>query len=144
MEKEAKKNKFSTSEVGAFIENLRAEIKPILEGIPDIKKKLDGIFEQVGKNTETLGTFETVFRRSAEKIEINRQLITRVLEELKSKVDRKDFETLEKNSPHSPPKIPSLMSFSIEEQLRQCAIKPFCNVGKGDSFYPFYPAYFLP
>ena len=96
MKRQAKKDKFSTSEVGALIENLRAEIKPILEDIPDIKKELDGIFEQVGKNSETLGTLEIAVRRSAEKIEINRQLITRVLEELKSKVDRKDFEILKK------------------------------------------------
>jgi len=89
MKRQAKKDKFSTSEVGALIENLRAEIKPILEDIPDIKKELDGIFEQVGKNSETLGTLEIAVRRSAEKIEINRQLITRVLEELNQKLTAK-------------------------------------------------------
>ena len=83
MKKRTKKeDKFTGTEVGALIESLRAEIKPILEAIPGMKTKLDNIFEQVGKNTE--------------KIEQNRQLITRVLEELKSKVDRKDFEILEK------------------------------------------------
>ena len=75
-------DKFSSTEVGAIIEALRPEIKPVLEAIPDMQDKLDIIFEQVGENTE--------------KIEVNRVLITRVLEELKSKVDRKDFEILEK------------------------------------------------
>ena len=100
-----------------LFKNLRAEIKPILEDIPGIKKTLDGVFEQVGKNTEILGILETAvgkngkklasleilagknaegIRANAEGIELNQQLITRVLEELKSKVDRKDFETLEK------------------------------------------------
>ena len=96
MKKRLKKDKFSSSEVGALIESLRAEIKPILEAIPGIQEKLDDTFEQVGKNTKTLGTLETVVRRNAEKIEVNRQLLNRVLEELKSRVDRKDFETLEK------------------------------------------------
>ena len=83
MEKRAgKKDKFSVTEIGVLIDSLRSEIKPILEDIPEIKKKLAGVFEQVGRNPE--------------KIEINRLLITRVLEELKSKVDRKDFEILEK------------------------------------------------
>ena len=83
MKKRVKKdNKFSSTEVGTLIESLRSEIRPVLEAIPGMQNKLDSIFEQAGKNTE--------------KIEENRRLITRVLEELKSKVDRKDFELLEK------------------------------------------------
>lgn len=83
MKKRAKKNdKFSSTQVGTLIEALKSEIKPVIEAIPGMQKKLDSIFEQVGKNTE--------------KIEANRVLITRVLEELKSKVDRRDFEILEK------------------------------------------------
>lgn len=74
--------KFTVTEVGTLIEAMRTEFKPILEDIPHIKSKLDATFEQVGKNTE--------------EIQINRHLINRVLAELKSKVDRKEFETLEK------------------------------------------------
>ena len=132
MEKRMKKeDKFSSTEVGALIEALRFEIKPVLEAIPDMQEKLDSIFEQVGVNTEKLVLLETAVKGNAEKIdrnaekidrnaekidrnaemieqnidkidgnaekiEINRVLVTRVLEELKSKVDRKDFEILEK------------------------------------------------
>ena len=83
MKKRVKKDhKFRATEVGALIKAIRAEFKPVLEAIPGMQNKLDSIYEQVGKNTE--------------KIEENRRLIKRVLEELKSKVDRKDFELLEK------------------------------------------------
>lgn len=94
--KKERQDKFSSAEVGALIESLRSEIKPVLEAIPDMQSKLDGIFEQIGKNTEQLAVLETVVKSHTEKTEINRQLITRVLVELKTKVDRKDFETLEK------------------------------------------------
>ena len=98
-----KDDKFSSTEVGALIEALRSEIKPVLESIPDMQNKLDSIFEQVGKNTEKLGILETAAKAHTEKTELNRQLITRVLEELKSKVDRGVFEILEK-------KVASLIS----------------------------------
>jgi predicted nucleic acid-binding Zn-ribbon protein len=91
-----KEDKFSSTEVGALIESLRSEIRPVLEAIPGIQNKLDSIFEQVGKNTEKLGVLETVIKSHTEKIDLNQKLIERVLEELKSKVDRKDFEILEK------------------------------------------------
>lgn len=83
MEKRIKKeDKFSSTEVGALIEALRSEIQPVLEAIPDMQNKLDSIFEQVGKNTEKLGILEIAVKR--------------ILEELKSKVNRSDFEILEK------------------------------------------------
>ena len=83
MEKRMKKeDKFSSTEVGALIESLKSEIKPVLEAIPDMQNKLDSIFEQVGKNTEKLGILEIAVKR--------------VLEELKSKINRNDFEILEK------------------------------------------------
>jgi len=97
MEKRVKKeNKFRATEVGALIEALRSEIKPVLEAIPGMKEKLDSTFEQVCMNTEGLAVLKTAVKNNAEKIEINRLLITRVLEELRSKVDRKDFDILEK------------------------------------------------
>jgi len=83
MKKPTKKDdKFSPTEVGALIEALRSEIKPVLEAIPDMQKKLDSIFEQVGKNTEKLVVLEIAVKR--------------ILEELKSKLNRSDFEILEK------------------------------------------------
>ncbi|MDD5557482.1 MAG: hypothetical protein PHN82_09560 [bacterium] len=75
-----KEDKFSATEVGTLIEAIRSEIKPVLEAIPGMKEKLDRLFEKVEGNTG--------------KIELNRVLITRVLEELKSKVAREDFEIL--------------------------------------------------
>jgi peptidoglycan hydrolase CwlO-like protein len=90
MEKQVKKeDKFRATEVGALIEAIRFEIKPVLEAIPDIQKKLDRLFEKVEENSEKIDG-------NTGKIEINRVLITRVLEELKSKVDRKEFDILEK------------------------------------------------
>lgn len=83
MKKPTKKDdKFSQTEVGVLIEALRSEIKPVLEAIPDMQNKLDSIFEQVGKNTDKLGILEIAVKR--------------ILEELKSKVNRSDFEILEK------------------------------------------------
>ena len=83
MEKRIKKeDKFSSTEVGALIEALRSEIQPVLKAIPGMQNKLDSIFEQVGKNTEKLGILEIAVKR--------------ILEELKSKVNRSDFEILEK------------------------------------------------
>ena len=97
MEKRVKKeNKFRATEVGALIEALRSEIKPVLEAIPDIQKKSDSIFEQVCINTENFTVLKTAVKNNDAKIEINRVLIIRVLEELRSKVDRKDFDILEK------------------------------------------------
>ena len=103
MTKEVKKNKFRASKVGALIENLRAEIKPILEDIPGIKKKASRIYEQVGKNAEKLILLEMQGGKTAkgivsnaERIEQNRRLLTRVLANLKSKIDLKNFETLKK------------------------------------------------
>ena len=90
MKKRLKKdNKFRTTEVGVLIEAIRAEFKPVLEAIPGMQNKLDSIFEQVGKNTEKIEENRRLITR-------NEDLINRVLEELKSKVDRKDFELLEK------------------------------------------------
>jgi methyl-accepting chemotaxis protein len=104
MKKRPKKDgKFRSTEVGALLEAIKAEIRPILEDIPSIKAKLDSTFEQVGKNTETLSFVGMQIKSLQEKvgentkeIRLNRDLINRVLEELKSKVERKDFELLEK------------------------------------------------
>jgi len=86
MKKQTRKNeKFSPTEVGALIEALRSEIKPALEAIPDMQDKLDNIFEQVGVNTQELGIIKTA-------VKINTEKINQILEGLKSKVDRKDFE----------------------------------------------------
>jgi len=96
MKKRAKKDKLSTSEVGALIEAMRAEFKPILEDIPSIKTKLDSTFEQVGKNTEGIELLRLLVTKNTEEIRLNRDLINRILLELKSKVDHKDFKILEK------------------------------------------------
>ena len=112
-----KEDKFRSTEIGALLEAIKAEIKPILEDIPSIKAKLDATFEQVGKNTETLSfvgmqvkslqgqvnSLQEKVGENTKEIRLNRELISkntglinRVLEELKSKVDRRDFELLEK------------------------------------------------
>jgi len=75
MKKQVKKDKYTVTEVGTLIEALRSEFRPFVETIPGMQKKLDSIYEQVGKNTEK---------------------IDRILEELKSKVDHKNFDVLEK------------------------------------------------
>ncbi len=125
MKKRVKKdNKFRATEVGALLEAIKAEIKPILEDIPSIKAKLDSTFEQVGKNTETLALVGIQIKSLQEKVSGNTEethlikhilsnhseeiksikdtlkehsgLLNRILEELKSKADRKDFEPPEK------------------------------------------------
>ena len=97
MKKRSKKsNRFSLTEVGALIEAMRAEFKPILEDIPSIRSKLDSTYEQVGKNTEGIEHLRLLVTKNTEEIKENRRLINRILEELKPKVDRKDFELLEK------------------------------------------------
>jgi len=84
-----KDDKFSSTEVGAPIESMRAEFKPFLELIPGIHEKLNSTFEQVGKNTEDIHLIKFTLNKHSE-------LLNRILEELKSKIDRKDFEFLEK------------------------------------------------
>ena len=111
MKKRSKENDgFSSTEVGALIEALRSEIKPVLEAIPDMQKKLDSIFEQVGINTEKIVLLEIAVKNHSERIavlettvkgletsvKVNSEKTDRVLEELKSKVTRGDFEILEK------------------------------------------------
>ena len=94
--KKRAKDKFTTTEVGVLIEALRAEIRPVLEAIPSFKEKLDSIFEHVGKNAEKIELNRLLIGNNAEKIGINTEKIDCILEQLKSKVDRKDFKTLEK------------------------------------------------
>ena len=118
MEKRTKKNgKFTVTEVGALIEAMRSDLKPILEDITGIKTKLDSVFEQVGKNTEDIQLIKHILSNHSEEIKSikgtlkehsgileehggllkeHSGLLNHILEELKSKVDRKDFEILEK------------------------------------------------
>jgi len=97
MKKRPKKDdKFRSTEVGALLEAIKAEIKPILEDIPSIKNKLDGIFEQVGKNTEDIQLIKFTLKKHGELLNGHSELLNRILEELKSKVSRSEFELLEK------------------------------------------------
>jgi len=104
MKKQAKKNnKFSLTEVGVLIEAMRREFRPILEDIPSIRAKLDSTYEQVGKNTEGIELLRLLVTKNSEEIKRIRDIVTKTAEEvelirenLKSKIDRKDFETLEK------------------------------------------------
>jgi len=90
MTKRVKKDdKFSVTEVGTLIEAMHREFKPILEDIPSIKSKLDATFEQVGKNTEDIQLIKFTLKEHS-------NLLNHILEELKSKADRRDFELLEK------------------------------------------------
>lgn len=91
-----KKDKYSVTEVGTLIERLRAEFKPVLKAIPGMQEKLDSIYEQVGRNTEKIELNRQLITRNEGLITRNEGLINRILEELKMKVDRKDFEILEK------------------------------------------------
>jgi len=118
MKKQAKKNgKFTVTEVGTLIEAMRRELRPILEDIPSIKAKLDSTFEQVGKNTEEIQLIKHILSKHTEDIQLIKQtldkhsellnehsgllnehsgLLNHILEELKSKVSRSEFELLEK------------------------------------------------
>ena len=112
MKKQTKKNgNFTVTEVGALIEALRSEIRPALEVIPDMQKKLNSIFEQVGTNTEKLVVLEIAVKKNIEQtvtnteklvvleiaVKKNTDLTNMVLEGLKSKADSID---LEKHSRH--------------------------------------------
>ena len=118
MKKRVNKNdKFTVTEVGTLIEAMRREFKPILEDIPSIKTKLDSVFEQVGKNTEDTQLIKHILSNHGEEIKsikhtlnehgkilnehgkiLNEHsgLLNHILEELKSKVSRSEFELLEK------------------------------------------------
>ena len=75
---------------------MRVEFKPYLELIPGIQEKLDATYEQVGKNTEDMQLIKFTLKKHGETLNEHSGILNRVLEELKSKVDRKDFELLEK------------------------------------------------
>jgi len=96
MEKRVKKDKYTVTEVGTLIEALRSEFKPVVEAIPDMQAKLKSISEQVGMNAEKIEENRFLIMRNLEHITKNTGLIDRILEERKSKVDRQDFEVLEK------------------------------------------------
>lgn len=118
MKKRTKKNgKFSLTEVGVLIEAIRAEFRPYLEIIPGMQEKLNATFEQVGKNTEDIQLIKHILSNHSGEIKSisgeikpisgeiksikgtlneHTEILNRILEELKSKIDRKDFELLEK------------------------------------------------
>ena len=104
MKKQTKKNdKFTVTEVGTLIDAMRRDFKPILEDIPSIKAKLDSVFEQVGKNTEDIQLIKHILSSHTEEIKSikgtlkeHSGILSHILEELKSKVSRSEFELLEK------------------------------------------------
>jgi len=120
MEKCPKKvDKFTGTEVGTLIEAIRSEFKPYLEIIPGIQEKLNATFEQAGKNTEDMQLIKFTLKKHGELLNehtrilnehgrtlnehsglLNKhsELLNRILEELKSKVGRKEFELLEKKA----------------------------------------------
>lgn len=103
MKKQAKKDKFSSSEVGALIDQLRGEFKVFGEGLNDLREKLDAVTGMVAENSEkvTLSRIEIGVLKN-ELFKVNGKLarieesIHLINNNFKSRVDRKDFEILEK------------------------------------------------
>jgi len=96
---------------------MRRELRPILEDIPSIKAKLDSVFEQVGKNSEDIHLIKFTLNEHGKILNEHSKilnehgrllnehsgilnehsgLLNHILEELKSKVSRSEFELLEK------------------------------------------------
>lgn len=103
MKKQAKKDKFSTSEVGALIDQLRGEFKVFGESLSDLREKFDALTGMVAEHEEKstwsrleIGTIKGDLTKINGKLARIEESTRSIKDNLKSKVDRKDFETLEK------------------------------------------------
>ena len=104
MKKRARKDdKYTATEVGTLIEQIRSEFKVFGEGLKDLREKVDATHEQVIKNTEQITLLEIAIRETRGEItKINGRLdrieerLGRIEDSLKSKADQKDFQDLEK------------------------------------------------
>ncbi len=104
MKKQAKKdNKFSPTEVGALIEDLRSQFKVFGEGLKDLREKVDtlagkvdtltGIVNHEAKKSDLSRIDIANLKNAVNRIEEQMRLIR---DNLASKADHKDFEILEK------------------------------------------------
>ena len=97
MKKPPKKaGKFSLTEVGALIEDLRSQFKAFGEGLNGIREKVDtltGIVNHEAKKSDLSRIDIANLKNAVNRIEEEIRLIR---DNLASKADRKDFETLEK------------------------------------------------
>jgi hypothetical protein len=104
MKKRVKKDdKFSPTEVGALIEDLRGQFKAFGEGLKDLREKFDTLDSK-------LETLTGIVNHEAKKSDLSRidianlkNAVNRIEEQIRlirdtlvSKADRKDFEILEK------------------------------------------------
>ena len=97
MKKPPKKaGKFSLTEVGALIEDLRSQFKAFGEGLNGIREKVDtltGIVNHEAKKSDLSRIDIANLKNAVNRIEEEIRLIR---DNLASKADRKDFELLEK------------------------------------------------
>ncbi len=104
MKKRAKKeDKFSVREVSVLIEDLRSQFRVFGEGLRDVREKLDTVTGIVAENSENITLLRIgVSATKDELVKVNGKLarieesIRFIKDKLKSKVDRKNFELLEK------------------------------------------------
>ncbi|MBU4457405.1 MAG: hypothetical protein KJ902_01545 [Candidatus Omnitrophica bacterium] len=104
MKKRAKKDdKFRSTEVGALIEDLRGQFKVFGEGLNDLREKVDTVTGMVGQEAEksTMSRMDIMVLKNTV-TQINGKLagiekdMRLIRDNLKSKVDRREFELLEK------------------------------------------------
>ena len=118
MKKQAKKNdKFTVTEVGALIEDFRSQFKVFGEGLNDLREKVDTLAGKVDTLAGKVDTLTGIVNHEAKKSDLYRidianlkmdvanlkTTVSRIEEQIRlirdnlaSKVDRKDFELLEK------------------------------------------------
>ncbi len=118
MKKLAKKDdKFSPTEVGALIEDLRSQFKVFGEGLSDLREKVDTLAGKVDTLAGKVDTLTGIVNHEAKKSDLSRidianlkmdvanlkTTVSRIEEDIRiikdnlvSKADRKDFEILEK------------------------------------------------
>lgn len=104
MKKQAKKNgKFTVTEVGTLIEDLRSQFKVFGEGLKDLREKFDtldtklealtGIVSREAKKSDLSRIDIANLKNAVARIEED---ICLIKDNLISKADRKEFELLEK------------------------------------------------
>jgi len=97
MKKRAEKNdKFSSTEVGTLIEQLRSEFKVFGEGLKDLREKFDTLAGMVANHEEKSIWSRLEINAIKERLTKIDGKLARIEDNLKSKADQKDLQTLEK------------------------------------------------
>ena len=102
MKNHPKEDKFTVTEVGTLIEELRSEFRIFGEDLISVKNDVGSLKEMVAENTEKIAVLEIAARNMATKSDLAilaakiEKLIESIDKLIKTKTDREEFITLEK------------------------------------------------